>query len=798
MPIAEVLKAGVGQADVNVVDWDRVFSYEIRIYDTDGNKVAEITSGMKNVTVVGFNFMLLQNGGCGAFSFTLGEEFTQATIDDNYRVEFCFFTQPNPWFTGFITEVPERGTDTLYRYAGYGYFLQLDFVRVNETDTVGQDIAVIIDDILDDYVVPNTDIVEDTDKIDTSIYTLASTIEWERITAHSCFETLAELASGYEFGVDEERDFYFRAVDTTVRKRLWIGKHINEFKPVKDRSNLCNKLYIRCGRLTDGTDYVLYRENPASQAANGLREDVVRAPEFWPIFSTTDIALGGTASRDPAVGDPTKLNNDDPTDIWDGDPQDADDWIQVDLGAIYDNIAKVILDSEDDTARQYYARGFDIRVSDTVAGLADDASVVYSTIENSTIKPIITFTPRSGRYVRITLTVTDAIEWKVGELRIHQMETADVERWGDYIISQRKDIKKRATLTIKGIDKIIQQENTLSPFRPIGQWGIYDEDGNHINDYQVKSCKYSLSSGSFDLAVELGELEPSLSDQLRRWLQKQKEFDMSGVRNAGDLAGGVGSQPGIITQTMIGKNVIEVPHLRGQKISLYGGLVEMGEGVMQAGGHGFVVKDTSGYWRFQAGKLNADYGVTLRDADDEVTVELGKLQSIWKRIYSLDIVAGDLPVNAIDIPVDGNTDIGFLIRTMIIAAVTNTPTDYFICPNGDVAAANYCYQSSFSINGVAGGSEGVAHTGLACGITYVIGETTQGWHRMDARVVTGFDRVCIGQFSGRYRVGDMERIYNLASCWEDDAANITFLRIRSNVANAFGAGTHLEVWGRAT
>lgn len=41
MPIAEVLSADIDEADVRVADWDRIFSYELRIYDRAGAKLAE-------------------------------------------------------------------------------------------------------------------------------------------------------------------------------------------------------------------------------------------------------------------------------------------------------------------------------------------------------------------------------------------------------------------------------------------------------------------------------------------------------------------------------------------------------------------------------------------------------------------------------------------------------------------------------------------------------------------------------------------------------------------------------------
>ncbi len=636
-PIKYALKADnatYGKVDFGSADWDRTFSYEIRIYDASGTKVAEIVSDMSDVTVQNIKFELLRNGGCGAFSFTLADEYTTATIDYNYKIELCFYTQPIPWFTGFITEVPKSGTDTIWKYAGYGYFRQLDYIRVNESDTSGQDPATMATGLLDDYVTPNTDIVKNTDKIEAVGYTTAATLKWERVTARRCFQSLAELAQDYEYGVDEELDFYFRAVDTTVLNKFWVGKHLTTFKPREDQNKLINRLYIRCGRLNDGTDYVLYREDASSQSTYGLRENVMRAPEFFPLFSTTDLANGKSVSTNPAGSNSGNLVDGDYTTYWESDTaQVSGHYIQVDLGASTDRIAKVVIDSIYDDCQEYYARKFKIEIS-ADGNWAGEEIEVFASADSNQWKSIITFAPVTTRYIRVELTTSNDNEWRVGELEVYQLDTADIERWGDYIVSQGKDIKKRAIADIKGIDEIINRKAAIAPIKPTGQVGIYEDDGTKIDDYYVMACKYTLDSNGFNLRMELGELELSPDDELRRMLRQATEYDMSGVRNSNDLSNGTANMPGTITATHIGRDSIETIHFKGQKMSLYGGLVEAGEGVLTGGGHGFSVSDGT-YKRFEAGKLNGDYGVIIRNAAGNITIDLGKIMGASDYLYAL-------------------------------------------------------------------------------------------------------------------------------------------------------------------
>ncbi len=574
MPIAEVLHAGTGEADVNVVDRDRVFSYEVKISDASGNKVAELASHTGKVTVEKVNFGYLRNGGCADFSFTLSEEYTKATINYNYRVEICLYSQPNPWFTGFITKLPKKGTDTIQEYSGYGYVKQLDWVRVNEIDTA-QEVADIVEDTVDNYILINlTDIQKNGHKLDSLIYQMNSTVYWTRISALDMFQRLQQLAVNYEFGVDEERDFYFRAIETNVKEKFWIGKHLTTFHSQEDAESIRNRLYVLCGRLTNGSDYVLTVPHPSlpastSQITYGLREDVVVAPELWPPFSTTDLASGAGTAALPAGTAQGNAVNGNTANYWDSDAaQSINHYFLVDLGAPFSQIARVILDSTDNAAKDQYARGFDIRIATTVAGLAATSAVVFSSTSLSTINPDIKFSPVRGRYVQITLTTNDPEHLHLAKFEVYQIDTTDIKRWADYLLAEKEVIRKKANLTIKGIDKLISKKATIAPFKPTGQWGIYDEDGTHIDDYYVLAIKYALSPQTFDMSAELGELDTkTIPAFFRKTLQRLEEYKMSEVRSSGDLASGVGTSPLSILRTMIGKDEIQTPHLRTLSIT---------------------------------------------------------------------------------------------------------------------------------------------------------------------------------------------------------------------------------------
>jgi hypothetical protein len=184
---------------------------------------------------------------------------------------------------------------------------------------------------------------------------------------------------------------------------------------------------------------------------------------------------------------------------------------------------------------------------------------------------------------------------------------------------------------------------------------------------------------------------------------------------------------------------------------------------------------------------------TVSDTAGNLTIDSGALQSIWKRITSTDIIS---PCTSLTISgLNGDVDLDYLIFVRWIAAVDDNLCDFYISPNNDTAA-HYGYQAVYSQDGVAGGSESFTYTGMRVGKVELIGDTSQGWARLFAK--TGKDRVCVGQFSERYRNGDMQRVECIAAAWPNSADNITSLVFHSSVANGIGIGSHVEIWSRPT
>jgi len=88
------------------------------------------------------------------------------------------------------------------------------------------------------------------------------------------------MAQGYEFGVDNSREFYFRAIDSDVYHSFWAGKHFQDVEIEENPYTVRNKLYIKIGEIqTGGSNIIGSVQDATSISAYGLREEVIDIPE---------------------------------------------------------------------------------------------------------------------------------------------------------------------------------------------------------------------------------------------------------------------------------------------------------------------------------------------------------------------------------------------------------------------------------------------------------------------------------------------------------------------------------------
>ena len=151
--ITGVLTRKLGLARIHVSTVSK-YIVELKFYNRSGTLVKIISSKSQNFPLIepGLDFAFTRNGGCGAFSFTTSEDLS---LEYNFRCDIYLYE--TKWFSGYLTKLPQVGTGLTYRYEGWGFVEQIDWQTINETFT-SEEVSAIAESILDDYIVPNTDI----------------------------------------------------------------------------------------------------------------------------------------------------------------------------------------------------------------------------------------------------------------------------------------------------------------------------------------------------------------------------------------------------------------------------------------------------------------------------------------------------------------------------------------------------------------------------------------------------------------------------------------------------------------
>lgn len=288
--------------------------FSMRVYNSSGQKIREISSEIQNNPLTSIEFELTANG-CGDLKIITDKD-NRLPAGYNQRIDISLFGDNQPWYSGYIQQVPQIGnTDDLAQYSGYGFFNQLDKVLVARTYSQ-QDIAAIVDHIMRTDVEPKTSIVYNSGKIYNVGYT-AEKLAFDYVKAKEAIKTLAEFATDYVYGVDEYRQLFFKplAIGINENSRFWVGHHVHDFKPEEDTDDIINFFYVKGGSLDDGGENI-YKDangNPvafydtASIDTFGRQEDILSIPtaigktdiERW---AHSQLLLSKDAKRTAKVG----------------------------------------------------------------------------------------------------------------------------------------------------------------------------------------------------------------------------------------------------------------------------------------------------------------------------------------------------------------------------------------------------------------------------------------------------------------------------------------------------------------
>lgn len=274
--------APVRHAGAVVIDYPELDgNFVIDFYDSEGQKVGQIISDSKNSPLISAEFKL-DNNGCANFSFVLMRDHA-ISIEYNQRIDIRLFGTRQPWYSGYIQTRPVEGTtEDVWKYSGYGYFQQLEYVIVNKSFT-NTEISRVARNLIMQDIEPGTGAKYNQSKIYSTSYT-ASKLAFDHATAKDALKQLSEFAVNYIYGVDEYRDVYFKPLVTEINEnsRFWVGHHIQKFIPEEDTSTIVNYVYIQGGTLNSSGSNLMYEAGDATSIAKyGKRAAVLSIPSAF-------------------------------------------------------------------------------------------------------------------------------------------------------------------------------------------------------------------------------------------------------------------------------------------------------------------------------------------------------------------------------------------------------------------------------------------------------------------------------------------------------------------------------------
>jgi len=218
---------------------------------------------------IGLDWEFNRIGGCGSFGFDLPRPYcNEKFISGDFNVRI-YGRNPSTndfdlWYQGIVeSKAPNvRGIEEVISVQGHGYQAQLSRIQLRNVSFTNTEISVIVKSILDNHVVPNTDIIYSASDIQATGFTPDS-IEFNT-DALTAIQTLADIAGPVEWGVDENRSVYFLQESTTPGVYFPMGDKLLSFTSDDSFKDIVNRVIVQGGDIAG----VPFRPDPTASAYN--------------------------------------------------------------------------------------------------------------------------------------------------------------------------------------------------------------------------------------------------------------------------------------------------------------------------------------------------------------------------------------------------------------------------------------------------------------------------------------------------------------------------------------------------
>lgn len=247
--------------------------YRIELRDTDFNLLEVLDKEFLDLS-----WSYSRIGGCGEFNFKLPRKlYEEKSISGDFNIRIYRRAGIGNFdlrYQGLVeNKYPSiRGNSESIEVAGHGYSAQLSRIYINETYT-SQEISVIVKDILDTYVVPNTDIAYSAGDVPATSFT-PDKFDFNTDVA-SALQTLADTVGNIEWGVDHDRNFFFKPRSSDVGFRYHRENNIINYSEDLSFKDIINRLIVQ-GAEAGGTYYTKQFDDTISQMKYNIRTKVIQ------------------------------------------------------------------------------------------------------------------------------------------------------------------------------------------------------------------------------------------------------------------------------------------------------------------------------------------------------------------------------------------------------------------------------------------------------------------------------------------------------------------------------------------
>ena len=215
--------------------------YKLVVSDRDFNVLDEFQDRANNIS---WDYNRI--GGCGGLNFSIPSRYCRnILISTGFNVKLY---RRNPttrafdlWYQGRVENtLPEiRGEDETLFVPVMGYQSELRDIHIDATYT-STEISVIVKSLLDNYIVPNTNITYSAGDITATSFTPNSIIF--NGNAQDAMRTLSDITGAREWGVDKDRKFFFKARSSTVGFTYPLSGKILNFSGDDSSKDIVNRV----------------------------------------------------------------------------------------------------------------------------------------------------------------------------------------------------------------------------------------------------------------------------------------------------------------------------------------------------------------------------------------------------------------------------------------------------------------------------------------------------------------------------------------------------------------------------